>query len=103
MVILRRSNSESGWPQVWQVVSPASRVQGCLAALLRLLDRGADALGEPGNVGLAQRGDGNRVVRLVNGHRLERRVLGQRLRDRARQALASVRFAQSVSLGRRDS
>ena len=50
-------------------------------AFLRLLDGRADALGQFGNVGLAQRGDGNGVVRLVHGHRFERRVLGQRLRQ----------------------
>ena len=101
MVIFLRSNSESGWPHVWQVVSPASSVQGCQrTGFLRVLDGRADALGQFGNVGLAQGGDGNGVVRLIHGHGFERRVLGQGLRDGPRQALPRVWFAQGVRLGR---
>ena len=87
----------------------AARLAGSLArqqraglqrvALLRLLDGRADALGQFGNVGLAQRGDGNGVARLIHGHRFERRVLGQGLRHRARQAFARVRLARGVRLG----
>ena len=101
MVIFCRSKSESGWPQVWQLVSPASRVQGCkvphacacwIVALMRSVSLGTSVLPEGR--------DGNGVARLIHGHRLERRVLRQRLRDRTRQAPARVRFAWGFSLGR---
>ena len=49
------------------------------------LKLGRDALREPGHIGAAQRGHGDFLVRAVNGHRLQRRLRGQRVHDRTRE------------------
>ena len=81
----------------WSRPPAACRAAVSLASWA-LLDGRADALGQLGNVGLAQGGDRNRVVHPIHGHRFQRRVLGQRVRDRTRQALARVRSGVSSRL-----
>ncbi len=51
------------------------------------------------DVGPAQRGDGNFLVRAVNRHRLERRFLGQRVHHRARETPRVFVVAHGASGG----
>ena len=78
------------------VATPAIVLAGKQVAMasggdgLRRFKFSADAFGKPADPALrdaAQRGDGNFLVRAVNGHRFERRFLGERVHDRAREAL----------------
>src|ERR1035437_5107297 len=69
--------------------------------LLGFLDRSADALSQVGNIGLAERGDRNGMVRLINRHRFERGVFGQGLGDGPREELPRVWVAHGARLGRR--
>ena len=87
MVIFLRSFSDSGWLQVAQSLSPASRLQ-CFAATADCAAASfcGDALGELFHVGATQRGDGNFLAGAVNRHRLQRRLLGQRVGQRTREA-----------------
>ena len=88
MVIFFRSASDSGVSQLQAIVLAGK--QGAMAfggGGLRGLKFARDAFGELADIGPAQRGDGNFLVRAVNRHRLERRFLGQRVHDRAREAM----------------
>ncbi len=105
--------------QVWRamvVISPSCRMRDALAHLLRQrrVAREAvafagqeradvagvgglggfeflrDAPGQPGHVRPTERGDGNLLVRAVNRHRLQRRLLDERVRDRAREAMSCL-------------
>ena len=49
-----------------------------------------DAPGEARHIRAAERGEGNFPVRAVNRHRLQRRLLGQRGRDGAREAMPGL-------------
>jgi hypothetical protein len=51
-----------------------------------------EALRQFFHVGAAERGDGNFFLRGINRHRLERRLLAQRVHDGARQAFGGLAF-----------
>ena len=64
----------------------------------------ADPRGEFFHIRAAQRSDGNFLVCAVNGHRLQCRFLGQRLKQRARKTAlvrAGAGSSSGVSLGHR--
>jgi hypothetical protein len=67
---------------------------------LRRLKLGRNAPGQPGNIRAAQRGDGDFFLRTVNGHRFERRFLGQRVHDRAREALRCLLVVTGIFFAR---
>jgi hypothetical protein len=88
MVILFCSASDNGRWQERQSPRPLSNEHTWLAVGgLGFLKFGRDAFGQPVDIRAAQRGDGDFLVRAVNGHRFERRFLGERVHDRAREAL----------------
>jgi len=76
---------------------PASNEQARLASAVERLEFCRDTLRQffhPALRDFAERGDGNFPVRAVNRHRFERRFLGERVHDGAReQASASSRRA----------
>ena len=58
-----------------------------------------DASGEFFHVGAAERGDGDFLLRAVNRHRLQRRLLGQRVHDGTREASLRLASCGAVSVG----
>ena len=92
-----RSASGSGVSQEKQSPSPLNSEQTWPASAACAASKLArDALGQPGHVRAAERGEGNFLVRAVNRHRLQRRLLGQRVRDRAREAMPGLALGRGT-------
>ena len=67
---------------------------------LRGFKLAGDALGEPVHVRAAERGEGNLLVRAVNRHRFQPRLLGQRVHDRARKAMPGLALMRGTIIRR---
>jgi len=72
-----------------------------LRRFLGAANGGGDALGQLWDIGQAERGDRNGLARPVDGYGFQRRVFGQSVHDRTRQAFGGVRFRCGIGRGSR--